>query len=262
VDENRVFIAGVSRGGHLCWDILLRRPDLFAAAVPMIGGPRLTNTRGESNLRYLENAAALRIRDLQGAEDDRLLLDNLHLAFERLQRWKVDAVLHEFPGLGHDFRFGAEDWVAFLAKARRAPVPPRVVRRAARPGEGRAFWAEILKTGKGVDETFPFTPDAARWKSLDEEGRRKEFLAETEKRTARLEVRCTAPGKFEAEGGGVERFRLLLDASLIAEGKPVEVAWQGKVVSRPARADRHVLLEEFVERFDRTFLPTVEVTVP
>src|SRR5262249_11430689 len=37
VDENRIFATGVSRGGHLVWDLALRHPDLFAAIAPMIG---------------------------------------------------------------------------------------------------------------------------------------------------------------------------------------------------------------------------------
>ncbi len=42
VDENRIFVAGFSRGGHLTWDLILRNPDLFAGAIPMAGAPRYT----------------------------------------------------------------------------------------------------------------------------------------------------------------------------------------------------------------------------
>ena len=38
--------------------------------------------------------------------------------------------------------------------------PPRIVRRTARKGEGRAFWLEVLATGKGVDEIFTPTVKA------------------------------------------------------------------------------------------------------
>lgn len=37
IDENRVYIAGLSRGGQGVWNAALHRPDLFAAIVPIAG---------------------------------------------------------------------------------------------------------------------------------------------------------------------------------------------------------------------------------
>jgi len=37
IDPDRVYLSGVSAGGGFCWDLLLRRPDLFAAAAPLAG---------------------------------------------------------------------------------------------------------------------------------------------------------------------------------------------------------------------------------
>jgi predicted peptidase len=38
VDPGRVYATGQSMGGFGCWDLILRHPDLFAAAVPVCGG--------------------------------------------------------------------------------------------------------------------------------------------------------------------------------------------------------------------------------
>jgi predicted peptidase len=38
IDADRVYLIGVSNGGYATWDLLARRPDLFAAAAPMEGG--------------------------------------------------------------------------------------------------------------------------------------------------------------------------------------------------------------------------------
>jgi predicted peptidase len=38
IDPARVYIGGLSRGGHGTWNALLHRPELFAAAIPMAGG--------------------------------------------------------------------------------------------------------------------------------------------------------------------------------------------------------------------------------
>ena len=45
-------------------------------------------------------------------------------------------------------------------------------------------------------------------------------------------------------------------------GDPVEVSWNGRTVRRRPRPSRLVLLTEFAERFDRTFLPIAEMRVP
>ena len=38
VDRNRIYVMGLSMGGYGTWDAIQRRPDLFAAAVPICGG--------------------------------------------------------------------------------------------------------------------------------------------------------------------------------------------------------------------------------
>lgn len=81
VDENRIHLHGVSRGGHMAWDLGTRFPDLFASLVPAIGGPTWTLAKGRNNLRMVENLHRMPIRDLQGAQDDAHLLRNLRQAF-------------------------------------------------------------------------------------------------------------------------------------------------------------------------------------
>jgi predicted peptidase len=38
IDANRIYITGLSMGGYGTWDAIQRRPELFAAAVPICGG--------------------------------------------------------------------------------------------------------------------------------------------------------------------------------------------------------------------------------
>lgn len=38
IDADRIYVAGLSMGGYGTWDLLQRRPDDFAAAVPICGG--------------------------------------------------------------------------------------------------------------------------------------------------------------------------------------------------------------------------------
>jgi predicted peptidase len=38
IDRDRVYVMGISMGGFGTWDAIIRRPDLFAAAIPICGG--------------------------------------------------------------------------------------------------------------------------------------------------------------------------------------------------------------------------------
>ena len=38
IDTDRIYIAGLSMGGYGTFELVSRRPDLFAAAVPICGG--------------------------------------------------------------------------------------------------------------------------------------------------------------------------------------------------------------------------------
>ncbi len=38
IDTDRIYITGLSMGGYGTWDLIARKPDMFAAAVPVCGG--------------------------------------------------------------------------------------------------------------------------------------------------------------------------------------------------------------------------------
>lgn len=262
VDENAIFVGGWSQGGHQAWDLALRFPDLWAGALPIVGGPRL-ETGPKCNLRYLENVVALPMRDLQGSQDDEKMLANLHLARDRLAKLGAkDFVLREFPDRGHDADVTVIDWPAFFA-LRRTPVPKRVVRLAAEPGENRASWLELVKwSSKASPEAVPEVPPS--YNSLNDAGKRAMVVDRYGELTARLVVEDKGQGRFQADGKLVTSFALLLTAEQLGKDGAVEVKLQGtsKPVKKTAAREAAVLLREFVERFDRTSLPVARVTVP
>jgi hypothetical protein len=263
VDENRIHLTGISRGGHLAWDIGLRHADRWASLSPMVGGPRLAPESGQNNMRFLENAVHLSIRDLQGLQDDPGMLFNLRLAFAKLKALgALDIEYLTFADLGHSFRMEAVDWKEFFGQAGRHPLPVRVVRQCATESEGRAFWAEILKLDPRIREEVVPRVEAAEWNAMDEEQRKQHVAAFVESSTARLEIHLRAPGVFEAKTYRVKRFRILLTPEMIGPGGQVTVTWNGKVVTKKPPVSRMVLTAEFAEHFDRTFLPVAEVAVP
>jgi dienelactone hydrolase len=267
VDENAVFAGGWSQGGHLTWDVVLRHPDHFAGALPIVGGPRLEPGR-KCNLRYLENVAHLPLRDVQGSQDDPALLANLRLAFARLAKLGAkDAVFVELADRGHDADLGAIDWKSFFA-VRRTALPRRVVRLAADPAETRAHWLEL---GKWMQRAAPeVVPDVvAGYDTLSDAAQRAHVLDRYADYTARVAVEDKGGGRFVAEGRLVSAFALLLAQSQLGKDGAVEIQLKdrlgngyGRPVKKKATADAAVLLREFVERFDRTFLPVARVAVP
>ncbi len=264
VDENRIHLSGISRGGHLTWDLGLRRPDRWASLAPMVGGPAVALTGGRNNLRLLENIARLPLLDLQGEGDDPGLHENLQLAFEGLERLGApSARLLEFPDFGHSFDFQAVDWKAFLGSARRDPRPRRVVLRADRPRGARSYWVEAAQLDKKVAAEFRPVfgrAEVARWNEADNLGRKRMIQDLAEERTARIEAEWTGPGSFRVETRLVPRLRLLLDRSMLPpEGRSVKIVVNGRRRTRKAEEEASVLLADFADRFDRSFLPVAEV---
>ncbi|MDZ4775078.1 MAG: alpha/beta hydrolase fold domain-containing protein [Planctomycetota bacterium] len=262
IDTNRVYVTGISRGGHLAWDVALRQPDRFAALAPMIGCPRYQLVRGQNNLRFLENVVNVPIRDLQGSRDDPGVLQNLHEAFAKLEVLHArDAKLIEFTDRGHDFDFNAVDWPVFFS-ATRTPVPERVVFTSANLAEARSHFVEITQFAQDVAENPRIDVQAASWSKLDALGQRRVVQAQIDADTARIEVVRSESGRFEVTARGVAKFRLLLSREMFDASSPVEVSFNGKVTKRKVALDVKVLLAEFVERLDRSFLPVAVVEIP
>lgn len=261
VDENAVFVGGWSQGGHAAWDLALRQPQWFAGAAVVVGGPRM-QLGEQNNLRFLENVVDLPICDLQGSKDDPRLLQNLHLARQRLQQLGAkDFVLHEFPDRGHDADFGAADWLGFFAR-RRAAWPARSVRLCVTPAESRSAHGAVVAVEPKVRVDVPLQVDPATWSKLDEAGQRAFLLDRLVDHTARLVVTDQGQGRFLVESRGVRSFALHLPREALGKDGQVEVRWQGKVVRKKAVPTVAVLLRDFAERFDRTRLPVATVVVP
>lgn len=261
VDEDRVHLTGVSRGGHMSWDLAMRYPDCFASMAPMIGGPRVQTRAGQNNLRFLENLLQTPIRDLQGSRDDPGLLFNLRYAFDVLKELEhPDAELIEFADLGHSYRMDPVDWVRFLGEARRTPRPERWVRRVAAPDQAPIGGLLIERLGKTVEEEVQLRVDPRKWNALGPEEQKLELQSQVDERTARIEVERLRVGSYRARVEHVTRATLLLTLDEIDPKKATEFRLGSKRTRKKLQPSARVLLRNFVERFDRSFLPVAELT--
>lgn len=93
IDEERIYIIGLSMGGMGTFDLVCRFPDYFAAAVPICGG---INTERLNGLKTKTN-----FRIFHGDADSVVPVRFSREAYLKLNAEGVDAEYIEFPGVDH-----------------------------------------------------------------------------------------------------------------------------------------------------------------
>ncbi len=93
VDRNRVYIAGLSMGGYGTWDALSRRPELFAAAIPICGGGSV-----ETVTAFQE----VPLWCFHGASDNVVSVERSREMIAALKAAGGQPRYTEYPGVGHD----------------------------------------------------------------------------------------------------------------------------------------------------------------
>ncbi len=118
IDRARIYVVGVSMGGSGTWDIITRRPDLFAAAVPLCGGADATTGR---------RLAQLPVWCFQGARDDVVVPSLSRNMIAAIERAGGKPRYTEYPEAGHnivDLVFRDPAIIPWLFAQRRAASPP------------------------------------------------------------------------------------------------------------------------------------------
>jgi len=261
IDEDRIHLHGASRGGHLAWDLATRAPDFWATATMAIGAPTFIVSEGRNNLRLVDNLRDLPLRQLQGMQDDPRLIRNLKLSFDRLHALGAkDAQMVEFEDLGHSYRLEGVDWEQFLT-ARRTAVPERQLHLTASLEVPRHGLIRVARFVRGeVSEVFPIEVDPQSWEGWDH-GQRADFIQQkADEMTARVEL-TRGPGKVELNVQGVSRMTLWITTAMVGADGWLEVLGGKKARRIKPKPNKRTLLLDFVERFDRQFLPLAELTV-
>ena len=122
VDRSRIYVCGNSMGGYATWDILVRRPGLFAAALPMCGGgdPAATAPVCRDVPVWAFHGDA---DDVVPVENTRSMVDALRADPGRVAEIRY----REYPGVSHDCWTStvsdAEVIGWLFAQRRSAPAP-------------------------------------------------------------------------------------------------------------------------------------------
>lgn len=260
VDENRIHLTGVSRGGHLCWELALRHPQHWASVVPRIGGPALSINGGRNTIRLAPNLAHVPLRLLQGMRDDSKMIVNQNLLFLRLAELDApNAKFVKFEDMGHSYDLKAVDFVKFFGASVRNPEAKRLSFCTVREEDHEMYWLSIDRLDSGAKEDFQLRVDPDQWNSWDHARKAHFIQLEANKRTGEIHSEAGEPGRFKLRGQLVRKLRLLLPKSMLDEKGRVEVFFKGKTRKKKPKLSSKVLLLHFVENFDRSFLPVCEV---
>ncbi|MDO5523414.1 MAG: prolyl oligopeptidase family serine peptidase [Bacteroidia bacterium] len=114
VDEDRIYIAGLSMGGMGTFDMLCRYPHLFAAAIPICGGVSI------ERLGRIKTRTAIRI--YHGDADTVVPVTYSREAYKTLKQNKAGVEYIEYPGINHDSwtpAFNENDFMAWIFSKRK-----------------------------------------------------------------------------------------------------------------------------------------------
>ncbi len=229
IDEDRIYLTGLSMGGGGALWLGLTRPDVWAAVAPVCPAPP------PGTHALAPNALNLPFRLFQGDADPVVPTDSVRAWVDRLMRHDVDVTYTEYPGVGHESWENAYadgqifDW---FDRFRRNPHPDRVRFATRRYKYDGAYWVRL-------DALTPGT------------------LAQIDARfTApnRIEVTTSALDGFTLRLAGHPRFRPEQPVKIQIDGQALEVgatdslafsrqkgAWTAEAYKPPSQAKRRGL---------------------
>lgn len=93
VNDNRIYITGLSMGGYGTWDAIARRPNYFAAAIPICGG---------GDPKTADRFASLPLWCFHGDQDTAVPVKRSRDMIDALKAAGGNPKYTEYPGVGHD----------------------------------------------------------------------------------------------------------------------------------------------------------------
>jgi predicted esterase len=196
VDEDRVYLTGLSMGGGGTLWLGLSRPDIWAAIAPVCPAP----PKGTEALAG--NALNYPVHFFQGDEDPAVKVEGTRAWVKRLQDAGTKVEYAEYPGVKHDSWVNAYkdefifDW---FSKYRRNPFPDQVRFTSSQYKYNNAYWVRL-------DELNPGT-------------------------LAKIDVKFTGPNRLEVSTSDLNAFTLnLAGHPKFTANKALEINIDGKKV--------------------------------
>ena len=136
IDQDRIFLTGLSMGGFGTWELAVLRPDIFAAIVPVCGA---------APNEYLSNIKDLPVWAFHGAQDQNVSVAGSREAIAALRKLGASPKYTEYKDLSHvcwDRAYSEPELYKWLIQQRRRP-PPNVIDYRFPGGLSRAWWLAV-----------------------------------------------------------------------------------------------------------------------
>ncbi len=140
IDENRVYLTGLSMGGGGTLWLGLSRPDIWAALAPVCPAPPMGTQELVSNAKHLP------VHFFHGDADPAVPISGTREWVDRLQELGAQVYLEEYEGVAHDSWVNAYDGgriFEWLGQFDRNPHPERVHHVARQLKYGKTYWVEF-----------------------------------------------------------------------------------------------------------------------
>jgi predicted peptidase len=93
IDTNRIYITGLSMGGYGTWDFIQRKPNYFAAAIPICGG---------ADENYADRLIKLPLWAFHGDQDNAVPLIRTTRMIAAIKKAEGNPKMTIYPGVGHN----------------------------------------------------------------------------------------------------------------------------------------------------------------
>lgn len=93
LDPSRFYITGLSMGGYGTWDAIQRKPEMFAAAIPICGG---------GDPKFAKQMSSVPIWAFHGDKDTAVKVERSRDMIQALKDAGASPKYTEYPGVGHD----------------------------------------------------------------------------------------------------------------------------------------------------------------
>ena len=231
IDENRIFLTGMSMGAGGTYSISRFHPDVFSGIAPVAGATDLFN-KG----LLLENFIPLPVYIIHGSKDSMVSVEYGRVAYQKLKDLKCDVTYIEHDmvskmkgGGGH---FYPADLLPALLKwfdtKKRKPMPLQLFFRQTKNNHDRIFW---------------ISADSLTQDTITIQGEIKN-------------------NKIEITAGGMKKIKIFLNEGLVDFTKPVIVSVNNKnVFNKSIKPDVKTLLRNYRKDRDSGMLFTYEMEI-
>lgn len=160
IDDDRVFLSGGSDGGTGTWALAMRRNDLFAGFIPMVGHPLVPAT--DRTAAFYENLKAVNVYNLSGGKDPLYPGTEVSRLVNEMNACGARVLHKNHEQAGHDMSFAETEVprvLDFMGKWKRDLLCKTLDWSTERPSFGSRAWLCIDET-KELSRDFNDAPKA------------------------------------------------------------------------------------------------------